>query len=274
MSLINSTQNRVAMTSAAHPAEPILSPSSAIAALAGDDNQIRYYAAWWLGKNQVQEACTALCSALQDEHYRTEQGGYPLRRQAARALAQLKNPQAIPELLEALNCTQDVRLREAAVQALAAIGDARAVPALLQLLQSSDEQPYEVLIEALGTFQTWQASSLVEPFLHHSSERVQCAAARYFYLMTQEPQYIERIVQNLSHENMYLRWAAAFDLGAIGHLQAAQAIIGAKLGNSLKLLNLKRILEAVMEDKQSQKTAKQEKSQVLLRIIDQLLIQL
>ena len=33
------------MTSAASSTEPILSPSSAIAALAGDDNQIRYYAA-------------------------------------------------------------------------------------------------------------------------------------------------------------------------------------------------------------------------------------
>jgi bilin biosynthesis PecE protein len=262
------------MTSAASSTEPILSPSSAIAALAGDDNQIRYYAAWWLGKNQVQEACTALCDALRDERYRTEQGGYPLRRQAARALGQLKNPQAVPALLEALSCTQDLRLREAVVQALAAIGDARAVPALLDLLQSSDEQPYEVLIEALGTLQAWEARPLVEPFLLHSSERVQCAAARYLYLLTQKPQYIERIVQNLSHENMYLRWAAAFDLGAIGHLQAAQAIMGAKIGNSLKLLNLKRILEAVLEDKHAEEIDRWKKSQVLLKAIDELLIQL
>ncbi len=253
--------------------EPILSPSSAIAALAGDDNQIRYYAAWWLGKNQVQEACIALCVALQDERYRTEQGGYPLRRQAARALGLLKKPQAIPALLEALS-TPDLRLREAVVQALAAIGDKCAVPALLRLLQSSDEQPYEVLIEALGAFQASEARLLVEPFLHHNSERVQCAAARYFYLITQEPQYIERIIKNLSHENMYLRWAAVFDLGAIGHLEAAQAIMAAKLANSLKLLNLKRILEAMLEDREIKDTAKQENIQILFSAIDQLLIQL
>lgn len=262
------------MKSAASHTEPILSPQSAIAALAGDDNQIRYYAAWWLGKNQVEEACTALCEALQDERYRTEQGGYPLRRQAARALGQLKNPQAVPALLAALNCSQDLRLREAVVQALAAIGDTRAVPALIELLKSSDEQPYEVLIEALGTFHTWEARSLIEPFLQHQSERVQCAAARYFYLLTQEPQYIERIVKNLSHENIYLRWAAAFDLGAIGHLQAANAIMQAKVGNSLKLLNLKRILEAVLEDKHTEERDRQEKSQILIQAIDQLLIQL
>lgn len=200
-------------------------------------------------------------------------GGYPLRRQAARALGLLQNPQAIPALLEALSTT-DLRLREAVVQALAAIGDKCAVPALLQLLQSKDEQPYEVLIEALGTFQASEARSLVEPFLQHNSERVQCAAARYFYLITQEPQYIERIVQNLSHENMYLRWAAVFDLGAIGHLEAAQAIMEAKLANSLKLLNLKRILEAMLENKEINELGKQDKNQILFSAIDQLLIQL
>lgn len=262
------------MTSVAAPTEPILSAQAAIAALAGDDNQIRYYAAWWLGKNQVQEACLALCDALRDERYRTPQGGYPLRRQAARALGQLKNSQAVPALLEALNCPEDLRCREAVVQALGAMGDARAIPALLELLRSSDEQPYEVLIEALGTLQAWDARPLIEPFLLHQSERVQCAAARYLYLVTQEHQYIERIVQNLSHENMYLRWAAAFDLGAIGHLEAAQAILNAKIANSLKLLNLKRILEAVLDSEGIEETAKQEKSQVLLQAIDRLLIQL
>jgi phycoerythrocyanin alpha-cysteine-84 phycoviolobilin lyase/isomerase subunit PecE len=82
--------------------EPILTPEAAIAALAGEDNQIRYYAAWWLGKHQVQSACAALCEALFDDRYRLETGGYPLRRQAARALGQLKNSQAVPALIEAL----------------------------------------------------------------------------------------------------------------------------------------------------------------------------
>ncbi len=97
----------------------------------------------------------------------------------------------------------------------------------MEFLTSETEQPYEVIIEALGTLQAKEAFSLVEPFLHHSSERVQCAAARYAYLITHEPQpqYIERIIKNLSHENMYLRWAAAFDLRAIGHQASAQAII-------------------------------------------------
>jgi len=263
----------MAMTTAS-PAEPILTVSSALAALSGEDNQLRYYAAWWLGKHQVQSACATLCLALKDERYRTAQGGYPLRRQAARALGALKNPQAVPALLEALECGEDLRLREAAIQALAAIGDARAATPLLDLLQSTTEQPYEALIETLGTLKVWSARPQIEPFLHHSSERVQCAAARYLYLLTGEPQYIERLVNNLSHENMYLRWAAAFDLGAICSVQAVRAIIEAKVPNSLKLLNLKRILEAVLDSDMDSVAAKQEKSQELIRAIDNLLIQL
>ena len=250
--------------------EPINSASSAIAALLGDDNQSRYYAAWWLGKNQVQSAWVVLCDALKDNRYRTEAGGYPLRRQAARALGQLRNPQALPALLEALSCGEDLNLREAVVQAIAAIGDKQAVPVLVELLQSNSEQPYEALIEALGTLEAWEARGLVEPFLEDKSERVQCAAARYLYLLTEEPQYIERIVRNLSHDNMYLRWAAAFDLGAIGHLKAAEAILSAKVADSLKLMNLKRILEALLTGEEDENT--QSGLNILIEAIDGLLL--
>ena len=257
----------------ASSSEPICSPEAAISALQGSDHQLRYYAAWWLGKHHVQRACPVLCEALKDERYRTALGGYPLRRQAARALGQLKNPLAVPALIEALDCP-DLNLREAVISSLAAIGDRRAMPGLLRLLQSGQPQPDEALIEALATLEVWEAQPQIEPFLQHQSERVQCAAARYLYLLTQEPQYIERIVRNLSHHNMYLRWAAMFDLGAIGHLQAAQAIVRAQVSNGLKLLNLKRILEAVLDSDTEAEAERQEKTQVLLKAIDELLIQL
>ncbi|MGK7953889.1 MAG: HEAT repeat domain-containing protein, partial [Crocosphaera sp.] len=107
------------------------------------------------------------------------------------------------------------------------------------------------------------------------SERVQCAAARYFYQITRQSSYLERIIRNLNHDNLYLRWAAAFDLGAIGHLEAAQAIIKAPIANSLKLLNLKRIIEALLLKNQdeSQKVNPQHQ-QALFQAMDQLLMQL
>lgn len=254
-------------------ANPVLSAESAISALQGDDNQLRYYAAWWLGKHQVQSAWAVLCNLLQDDSYRTVQGGYPLRRQAARALGQLKAVEAVPALIEALSCKQDLQFREAVIQALAAIGDHRAVGPFLHLLRSGDPQPYEALIEALGQLQVQAALPDVKPFLQDSSERIQCAAARYCYQITQQAQYLDRIIQNLNHSNPYLRWAAAFDLGAIGQLDAAQAILDANLANSLKLLNLKRILESVLDSDRSE-AGKQSASHILFQAIDELLMQL
>lgn len=249
--------------------EPIFSAEVAEVALQSEDNQIRYHAAWWLGKHQVQESCAALCEALFDERYRIPSGGYPLRRQAARALGQLKNPQAVEALIKACEC-EDFRLREAAIQALAAIGDERAINPLLNMMQSNQKQPYEALIEAFATLKVDSARAFIEPYLNDSSERIQCAAARYFYILTQQTTYLERILKYLNHENMYVRWAAVFDLGAIAHRQAVEAILRAKVPNSLKLLNLKRILETVLDSDTPQK----ETSQLIFQAIDDLLIQL
>lgn len=257
-----------------YASEAILSSDMAIAALTGDDNQLSYYAAWWLGKHQIQEACPILCEYLKDERYRTVEGGYPLRRQIARTLGILKNPVAVPALLEALTVTIDPQLQEAVIQALTAIGDDSCIPALLKLLHSSTSQLYqEALIEALGHFGVCEVQGLIQPFLNDPSERVQCAAARYFYQITKESSYLERIIRNLNHDNPYLRWAAAFDLGAIGHFEAVQAIIQAPIANSLKLLNLKRIIEALLSQSQAQALNSQNQ-QLLFQAMDELLMQL
>lgn len=253
--------------------EPILSAEAAIRALQGTDNQLRYYAAWWLGKYQISESFSVLCDALEDEGYRTEAGGYPLRRQAARTLGLLKNPLAVPALLRTVRVEGDLSLREAVIQALAAIGEGSCIPTLVELLDSPETQPWEALIEALGTFRVGEVQEKIRPFLDHDSQRVQCGAARYFYLVTQEESYLERIIANLNHSNAYIRWAAAFDLGAIGHVQACTAILKAKIGNSLKLLNLKRILEVQLGDDLSP-SENEESIQFLLDAIAQLLIEL
>ncbi len=86
--------------------------------------------------------CVKLC--LINAIARIPSGGYPLRRQAARALGQLKNRSAVEALIKACEC-DDCRLREAAIQALAAIGDQRAIAPLLKMMQCDREQPYEAL---------------------------------------------------------------------------------------------------------------------------------
>jgi len=72
-------------------AEP-LTEEQAIANLQSEDLSLRYYAAWWLGKDRTHNprAIAGLIAALEDEADRTELGGYPLRRNAARALGKAR----------------------------------------------------------------------------------------------------------------------------------------------------------------------------------------
>ncbi|OUL26675.1 phycocyanobilin lyase [Nostoc sp. T09] len=235
---------------------PPLTPEQAIANLQSLDLGLRYYAAWWLGKFQVSQpaAVDALIAALEDEADITELGGYPLRRNAARALGKLGDRRAIPGLIKCLECS-DFYVREAAAQSLEMLRATTAAPALMQLLDGGVAvavqvpgrphliQPYEAVLEALGAIGATEAIHLIEPFLEHSVPRVQCAAARAMYQLTQDPAYGERLVKILDDNDLKLRRVALGDLGAIGYMAAADAIANAKAENSFKLIALKGLLE-------------------------------
>jgi phycocyanobilin lyase alpha subunit len=233
-----------------------LTVEQAIANLEGADLGLRFYAAWWLGRFRISEAAavTALIKALEDEADKTPEGGYPLRRNAARALGKLGDRQAVSPLIGCLDCS-DFYVREAAAQSLEMLGDPVCIPALIKLLalglqgeqliskQPDLSQPYEAILEALGSLRATEYIPLVKPFLEHPIELVQYAAARAMYQLTQEPVYGERLVQALAGEKLQLRRAVLADLGAIGYLPAADAIAQTLAENSLKLISLKGLLE-------------------------------
>ncbi|MCW5314931.1 HEAT repeat domain-containing protein [Nostoc sp. KVJ3] len=233
-----------------------LTVEQAIANLESADLGLRFYAAWWLGRFRISEpaAVTGLIKALEDEADRTPEGGYPLRRNAARALGKLSDRQAVSPLIACLDCS-DFYVREAAAQSLEMLGDPVCIPALIKLLvvglqgeqlcsqQPDLSQPYEAILEALGTLRATEVIPLVKPFLEHPIELVQYAAARAMYQLTQEPAYGERLVKALAGERLQLRRAVLADLGAIGYLPAADAIAQTLAENSLKLISLKGLLE-------------------------------
>ncbi|MEA5624265.1 HEAT repeat domain-containing protein [Nostoc sp. UHCC 0251] len=234
-----------------------LTVEQAIANLESADLGLRFYAAWWLGRFRIGEAAavTALIKALEDEADRTPEGGYPLRRNAARALGKLGDRQAVSPLIGCLDCS-DFYVREAAVQSLEMLGDPVCIPALIKLLalglqgeqlisskQPDLSQPYDSILEALGTLRATEFTPLVKAFLEHPIELVQYSAARAMYQLTQEPVYGERLVQALTGEKLQLRRAVLADLGAIGYLPAADAIAQTLAENSLKLISLKGLLE-------------------------------
>jgi phycocyanobilin lyase alpha subunit len=237
-----------------------LTVERAIANLQGDDLGLRFYAAWWLGRFRVcdEAAIRALITALEDESDRTEAGGYPLRRNAARALGKLGDRRAVAPLIQCLSCP-DFYVREAAAQALEMLGDPASIPPLLQLLrdemsgtlpapeQPDINQPYDAIVEALGTLQATAAIPLIKPFLEYPVERIKYAAARALYQLTPEPQtasqYGDILIQALSGDELQLRRTALADLGAIGYLAAAEPIASTLAENSLKLIALKGLLE-------------------------------
>jgi phycocyanobilin lyase alpha subunit len=237
-----------------------LTVEQAIANLQGEDLGLRVYAAWWLGRFRVNnpEAVGILISALFDEDDRTNAGGYPLRRNAARALGKLGDNRAVPVLIRALECS-DFYVREAAAQSLEMLGNLSCIPRLVELLNDQVPgtlpapepphlvQPFEAILEALGTLGAIDAVPDILPFLEHAVPRIQYAAARAMYQLTPNPkvasQYGDRLVQALANSDLQLRRTVLADLGAIGYLPAAEAIAQTLAENSLKLISLKGLLE-------------------------------
>ena len=222
-----------------------------------EDTSARYYAAWWIGRFRAAqpETIAALLIALEDESDRSPDGGYPLRRNAAKALGKLGDRQVVPALIEALAC-DDYYVRESAAQALEQLQDPAAIPALLAKLDGGLEtaqivegkphlaQPYEAILEALGGLQAKNAIPQLEPFLDHFAPKVQYAAARALYQLTQLPHYGDRLIAALKGPELQLRRSAMMDLGATGYLPGATAIAQTFTENSLKLIALRDLWAA------------------------------
>jgi phycocyanobilin lyase alpha subunit len=237
-----------------------LTVEQAIINLQGEDLGLRIYAAWWLGRFRVQApgVVETLIVALEDEEDRTDAGGYPLRRNAARALGKLGDMRAVPALIHCLACA-DFYVREAAAQALEMLGDPGCIPHLIQLLKDQIPgttpapeppqlaQPYDAILEALGSLGAVEAVPEILPFLEHFVPRTQFAALRAMYQLSPDPVvangYGDRLTEFLSHQDLQLRRTVLADLGAIGYLAAAPAIAVTLAENSLKLMSLKGVLE-------------------------------
>ncbi|MFK8184364.1 MAG: HEAT repeat domain-containing protein [Phormidesmis sp.] len=225
-----------------------------------EDQGDRYYAAWWLGRFHVKEkrSVDALLIALKDEDARDTEGGFPLRRNAARALGKLDDERAIPPLIECLDC-DDYYVREAAVQSLESLGSKECLPLLVGLLDGGVEaavdvpgkphlvQPYNAILEALGCLGNEQTAAIVEPFLSHWMPQVKNGAARAMYQLTGEDRYAQPLLETLRCDDLQLRRSTLLDLGEIGYVPAGEAIAQTLAENSIKLIALKGLLEKEIE---------------------------
>ncbi|MEM6597076.1 MAG: HEAT repeat domain-containing protein [Cyanobacteria bacterium P01_C01_bin.69] len=236
---------------------PQLTPQQAIANLKQtEDTGDRYYAAWWIGRFGVDEpdAVNALLAALSDDRDRDTDGGFPLRRNAARALGKVGNADVIPALIDCLEC-DDYYVREAAAQSLEMLNATAAIAPLIALLTGGVEgaiavpgkphlvQPYNAILEALGGLGDKSVTATIEPFLQHTVPQVKNGAARAMYQLTGQSQYADILTETLRCDDLQLRRSALLDLGEVGYLAAADAIANTLAENSIKLISLKGLLE-------------------------------
>ncbi|MDJ0581566.1 HEAT repeat domain-containing protein [Crocosphaera sp.] len=262
---------------------PSLTVEQAIANLQQkEDLSDRYYAAWWLGRFRVREPLVidALLNALEDEDARSADGSYPLKRNAARALGKLGDLRALSPLINCLECS-DFYVRETAAQALEMLGDKTCIPQLIKLLNGGIEaaiqvpgkphlsQPYEAIIEALGSLGASEAIPLIEPFLNYSVAKVKYAAARAMYQLTNDSTYANVLIQELQNDSLQLRRSALIDLGKIGYYAAAKPIAETLAENSLKLIAIKEILEYQLNNQLMEPLSDQ--SIQLMKLMDGLL---
>lgn len=261
---------------------PQLTAEKAIANLQQmEDTGDRYYAAWWLGRFQVKapEAIAALLEALRDEGDRDTDGGFPLRRNAARALGKLEDKSVIPALVRCLDCA-DYYVREAAAQSLESLEATESVDNLLKLIEGGVTgavavagkphlvQPYNAILEALGSLDDGSNVPVIEPFLSHDVPQVKNAAARAMYQLTGENQYADRLVDTLRCDDLQLRRSILLDLGEIGYLPAAEAIANTLAENSIKLIALKGLLEKQI---QQSETLVSDQTRKVMALMDALL---
>ncbi len=224
-----------------------------------DDPGLRYYAAWWLGRFRMAEpeAIALLIAALADDLDRAPEGGYPLRRNAARALGKLGSVEAVEPLIGCLDC-DDYYVREAAADALGELGDARAIAGLVNLLDGGIAaavpvegkphltQPYAAILEALGKLGAREHQGAVEAFLNHAQDRIRFSAGRALYQLTGEARYAEVVAAGLDAPDLQRRRSALMDVGAIGYLPAAERVAATLAENSLKLISLRGLLESAL----------------------------
>jgi HEAT repeat protein len=190
-------------------------------ALDDSDTDVRGQAAIALGNIGNAQAVDALIAALNG----SKSG---VRRRAAEALAEIGSSQAVEALISAFNKNQDNYIGEDAAYALGQIVSSEALEAILSILDDERADPYfrASAAEALGNIGSSQA---VEALISALEDDTSSLRDMVIYALgnTGSSQAIEPLILAVSHESSVTRQMAVMALGQIGNSQAVEALISA-----------------------------------------------
>ena len=167
-----------------------------------------------------------LISALKDKDIN-------LRKAAAKALGEIKDPRAVEFLISALK-DKESYVRYAAAKVLGEIEDPRAIAPLISALWDEDIEVYEAAVEALDKInpkwmETVEAKNKVTEFINALKDENSCL--RYVAAEAlgeiKDPRAVEPLIFALKDEESGVRSAAAKALGKIEDPRAVEPLISA-----------------------------------------------
>ena len=187
-------------------------------ALNDSDSYVREQAALALGEIGNPQAVEVLIPVLNDSDS-------DVRWWAAYALGEIGNSQAVEALITALNHL-DADVREQAALALGEIGNPQAVEALIPALNDSDSGVRWWAAYALGEIGNQPTLEALITALNHSDSDVRRWAAYALSKIDNQPT-LEALIPALNHLDSDERKWAAYALGEIDNQPAVEALIPA-----------------------------------------------
>jgi HEAT repeat protein len=153
-----------------------------------ESNETRESAAHALGQLNITNAVEPLTKALQREHDEYA------RRQMVWSLGELRNAQALPELINSFNDTD----KETRGNAAEALGKIRSNQSIIPLLESSKDSDVDVQAKAIWALKEFTADSIISE-IENSSEGDNLIAIQYYdeYLFNVNNDVISKRVKDI-----------------------------------------------------------------------------
>jgi HEAT repeat protein len=185
-------------------------------ALNDSDSDVRFQAAIALGEVGNPQAVDALIAALNH----SDSG---VRWQAATALGKIGSSQAINALSAAFNNSDSTGISHVA-SALGNIGNPQAMDALISALNDSNSEVRKFAVSALGNIGNPQATDALISALKDSNSEVRRNAAEALGRIC-NPQAVDALISALNDVDYHVRTQAVWTLSTIGNSQAVDALI-------------------------------------------------
>ena len=146
-----------------------------------------------------------------------------IRIQAALKLAEFKDPELLPRIIEQLHAEEHKHVIATLVKTIGILGDECVIPVLSPYLKDADSRVRANTIEALEAVQVAKTFNLVSPLLNDSNPRVVANAAKTLWNFS-PLKAMTRLREMSRNHDVTVRKSAVFALGRIGTVEARRLL--------------------------------------------------